>query len=55
MEWHGSNAALRKAKDAVNRRVDREAERSLVEKHFQLEVSACELCCERKHGSLNQG
>ncbi|MDE0104176.1 MAG: IS1634 family transposase [Bryobacterales bacterium] len=47
-----SSPVLRKGKDAINRRVGREANRKLVEKHFTIEVSDDELRWSRKQGSI---
>ncbi|MDE0103811.1 MAG: IS1634 family transposase [Bryobacterales bacterium] len=47
-----SSPVLRKGKDAINRRVGREANRKLVEKHFTIEVSDEELRWSRKQGSI---
>ena len=47
-----SSSVLRKGKDAINRRVGREANPKLVEKHFTIEVSDEELRWSRKQGSI---
>ena len=47
-----SSPALRKGRDAINRRVGREANRKLVEKHFTIEVSDSELRWSRKRDSI---
>ena len=47
-----SSPALSKGRDAINRRVGREANRKLVEKHFTIEVSDSELRWSRKRDSI---
>ena len=47
-----SSSVLRKGKDAINRRVGREANPKLVEKHFTIEVSDEELRWSRKQGTI---